>query len=264
MKKHKKWGVVFSAAGLTVAGIGLATTVVADGFTNVEAPASGLNERFQRYGAAVPIASLQRVGDGTGKLTKQDVTELLGIPNDSLAIEQDNSWQYNVNLPLNDEDYLVCQYQVSFSQQVLASSEWRRPQCNQLFSELSEHAQPQVISFSADFLFGFDSYAIFSQGRRELQQAVQDAQARLGARSVLVTGHTDQIGSAKYNMWLSEKRAQAVADVLVQGGVNPEQVIYVGRGENDSVVSCPDLAGASLKECLAPNRRVEVLFNRNT
>ncbi|MGP9572808.1 OmpA family protein, partial [Halomonas sp. AOP5-CZ2-32] len=204
------------------------------------------------------------VGYGAGKLTKQDVTELLGVPNDSLATEQDNSWQYNVNLPLNDEDYLVCQYQVSFTQQILVSSEWRRPQCNRLFSELSQHAPPQILSFSADFLFEFDSYALSSQGRRELQQAVQDAQASLGGRSVLVTGHADQIGSAEYNMHLSEQRAKAVVEALIQGGGNPEKITYVGRGENDSIVSCPGLVGVSLKECLAPNRRVDILFNRNT
>lgn len=59
MKNLKKWSAVFSVAGLTVAGISLATTVVADDFANVEVPASGLNERFQRYGAVVPVNSLQ-------------------------------------------------------------------------------------------------------------------------------------------------------------------------------------------------------------
>ncbi|MDW0361645.1 MULTISPECIES: OmpA family protein [Vreelandella] len=259
MEKYTKSRAVLSIAGILLAASSFVSSVHAEGFTDVVAPPTGLNERFLRNGAFIPINNLQQVRDGAGGLTKQDVTNLLGSPNDSSTTGLGDGWLYNVNLPLHGEDYLVCQYRVSFSQQVLLSSEWRRPQCNRLFAELSK-PQPQELNFSADFLFGFDSYAISSQGRWELQRAIQEAQASLRTPSILVTGHTDRIGSAGYNMRLSEQRAKAVADTLVQGGINPQQISYTGRGENEPLVNCQDITGAALKECLAPNRRVEVLL----
>lgn len=261
MEKYTKSRAVLLAAGVLLAAAGsIASSAHAQGFTDVTASPTGLNERFLRNGTFIPINNLQRVSEGSGRLTQQDVASLLGSPNDPSSTERGNNWLYNVNLPLQGEDYLVCQYRVSFSQQVVMSSDWRRPQCSRLFAELS---QPQALSFSADLLFGFDSYAISSQGRRELQQATQEATARLRTPSILVTGHTDRIGSAEYNMRLSQQRAQAVADALVQGGVSPQHINYVGRGENEPLVSCQNISGAALKECLAPNRRVEILLQES-
>ncbi|MGA4493899.1 OmpA family protein [Vreelandella venusta] len=238
-------------------------SVHAEGFPDVEAIPAELSEPFLRDGTFIPLDNLRQVEAGAGRLTQQNVTSLLGLPNDPSADSQGDGWLYNVNLPLHGESYLVCQYRVSFSQQVLTSSEWRRPQCDLLFAELSTPAQPQEVSFSADFLFGFDSYAISSQGRAELQRAIQSAQTRFQAPTILVTGHTDRIGSAEYNLRLSEQRAKAVADALVEGGADPLNIRYAGQGQSEPLVSCQNIAGAALKECLAPNRRVEILLQEN-
>ncbi|WP_420550425.1 OmpA family protein [Litorivicinus lipolyticus] len=72
------------------------------------------------------------------------------------------------------------------------------------------------------------------------------------ARIIELSGHTDARGSADYNQGLSERRAQAVFDVLVgQYGVNPEQLKMVGYSE-----SLPLAAGQTSSE-LALNRRVQ-------
>jgi OOP family OmpA-OmpF porin len=77
---------------------------------------------------------------------------------------------------------------------------------------------------------------------------------------VLVTGHTDPIGSDAYNQKLSERRAEAVRNYLVSKGVDKAKIEALGMGEKQPV---PGLVceQKNLKEkiaCFAPNRRVEV------
>ena len=77
---------------------------------------------------------------------------------------------------------------------------------------------------------------------------------------VLVTGHTDPIGTQQYNQKLSERRADAVRDYLVSKGVPRDKIETLGMGKTQPV---PGLVcnQKNLKEkiaCLAPDRRVEV------
>jgi outer membrane protein OmpA-like peptidoglycan-associated protein len=63
-----------------------------------------------------------------------------------------------------------------------------------------------------------------------------------------IEGHTDAVGSAGYNMDLSERRALAVGRYLVTLGVDPSRLVPVGKGMNDPLVKDP---------CDAKNRRVQ-------
>ena len=75
---------------------------------------------------------------------------------------------------------------------------------------------------------------------------------------VLVTGHTDRIGTEAYNQKLSERRADAVRDYLVSKGVDKAKIETIGLGEKQPVVQCDQKNLKALIECLQPNRRVEV------
>ena len=77
---------------------------------------------------------------------------------------------------------------------------------------------------------------------------------------VLVTGHTDRIGTQAYNQKLSERRADAVRDYLVSKGVAKDKIETLGMGKTQPLpgVSCDQKAMKELIACLAPNRRVEV------
>jgi OOP family OmpA-OmpF porin len=77
---------------------------------------------------------------------------------------------------------------------------------------------------------------------------------------VLVTGHTDRIGSQAYNQKLSERRADAVRNYLVSKGVAKDKIETLGMGKTQPVpgVNCTMTALKPLIACLAPNRRVEV------
>ena len=74
-----------------------------------------------------------------------------------------------------------------------------------------------------------------------------------GDARVVVTGHTDTTGSAAYNLELSERRADLVANELVDQGVPATDITTVGVGETDLLVPTAD--GVDEPR----NRRVEIL-----
>ena len=69
---------------------------------------------------------------------------------------------------------------------------------------------------------------------------------------VHVVGHTDSDGSDAYNLDLSERRARAVGNYLINNSVPPERVRTEGRGEREPRESNATAAGKQL------NRRVEI------
>lgn len=71
---------------------------------------------------------------------------------------------------------------------------------------------------------------------------------------VTIVGYTDSVGSAAYNQRLSERRARAVADYLVNQGVDASRIRTEGRGESNPRASNATASGRQL------NRRVELLI----
>ena len=130
-------------------------------------------------------------------------------------------------------------------------------------------AQPQPapvvlakVSLSADSLFDFDKSAINPKGKAALDKLASDLRG-VNYTSVQVTGHTDRLGTAKYNAALSSRRAAAVGDYLVQSGGLPAQKVAVrGDGESHPMTQPADCRGTAqtraLIACLAPDRRVDV------
>ncbi|MCW5603931.1 MAG: OmpA family protein [Burkholderiales bacterium] len=94
-----------------------------------------------------------------------------------------------------------------------------------------------------------------------LQKATK-ARAPVQFGAVVVTGHTDRIGSLKYNMGLSERRAVVVKDYIVSKGVDQKLIFWEGKGPKQPIPVtkfCDNkMARKQLIECLAPNRRVTV------
>ena len=69
---------------------------------------------------------------------------------------------------------------------------------------------------------------------------------------VIAVGHTDSVGSDKYNDRLSQRRADSVKAYLVSKGIEPNRIYTEGKGEKQPVAS------NKTKEGRAKNRRVEI------
>jgi OOP family OmpA-OmpF porin len=76
------------------------------------------------------------------------------------------------------------------------------------------------------------------------------------SRRIEVRGHTDATGDPALNLDLSQRRAQAVRDKLIEMGIEPSRITAVGYGQDFPI------ADNGTREGRAKNRRVEV-FNLN-
>ena len=81
---------------------------------------------------------------------------------------------------------------------------------------------------------------------------MRGALALLPAPEVVVTGHTDRVGTLEANDRLSLVRAEAVREILVAGGVPAAAITVAGRGEREPAVPTADEVAE------ARNRRVEI------
>ncbi|MGB0468317.1 MAG: OmpA family protein [Pontibacterium sp.] len=75
--------------------------------------------------------------------------------------------------------------------------------------------------------------------------------------SIKLSGHADKFGSSAYNMALSKKRVDGVADALVAKGIDRNLITTDYAGEGRPAKVCE----TDTKACLAENRRVEVTVN---
>jgi OmpA-OmpF porin, OOP family len=117
----------------------------------------------------------------------------------------------------------------------------------------------EKIDVAADVLFEFDRAELRPAGRERLDEIAERVKGA-DVEQVVAIGHTDRIGDEQYNVGLSERRAQAVRDYLVQRGIDPQNIRTEGRGPNEPVTDgqCRNLRGQQLIACLQPDRRVEV------
>lgn len=99
-------------------------------------------------------------------------------------------------------------------------------------------------------LFETNGTQVSAEGEQELQSSLETLLAHPQA-TIEIVGHTDSSGSAKYNMTLSEKRAEAVANFFIENGVDASRITASGEGESNPVASNDTPEGRSL------NRRVE-------
>jgi len=122
----------------------------------------------------------------------------------------------------------------------------------------------QKITLAAKALFDFDKAVLKPEGMAAIdREVISKLKDVTKLELVLVTGHTDRIGTQAYNQKLSERRANAVRDYLVSKGVAKDKIETLGMGKTQPVpgVVCNQpypKERKALIECLAPNRRVEV------
>jgi OOP family OmpA-OmpF porin len=100
--------------------------------------------------------------------------------------------------------------------------------------------------------FEFNKANLTAEGKVKISEAVAIMKQHPTLR-VSVEGHTDSIGGDAYNMRLSERRAQTVADFMAENGVSRSRMDVKGFGKTRPIADNSTAAGR------ARNRRVEII-----
>jgi outer membrane protein OmpA-like peptidoglycan-associated protein len=108
-----------------------------------------------------------------------------------------------------------------------------------------------IVLPDSTFRFGFDS-ADLSAKNRELLSRVAGILLVSKGYGLSIFGYTDDVGSEEYNQQLSERRAKAVEDYLIQAGIDPSIIRVKGYGKMS-----PHIAGTTVS-ARGQNRRVEI------
>lgn len=197
---------------------------------NLKASA-GAPQGFQQA-AIQALGALSRVSTGSLSLSDKDVKisgdALFDVAaqqiRDGLGGELPQGWKLNADISVKP-----------------SASAVDPTVCQQLFSELLGKAR---IRFES-------GRATIDQDSRGLLDRLIATALRCPTANIEVAGHTDSDGDAAANMSLSEKRAQAVADYLVQAGLPNTRLKAVGYGSTKPVAPNDDDDGK------AKNRRID-------
>jgi len=120
---------------------------------------------------------------------------------------------------------------------------------------VKEEERGLVVTLSGSVLFRSDQSTLLPSARVKLDH-VADALLSIHARNLIVEGNTDSQGSESYNQGLSQRRADAVRDYLVQKGYPADHIKARGMGEGSPI------ADNASPEGRANNRRVEIIIER--
>jgi outer membrane protein OmpA-like peptidoglycan-associated protein len=147
---------------------------------------------------------------------------------------------------------------VKQGKQDLSDSEKRTADALAALASLAAVKQEErglVITLSGGVLFRSAESTLLSSAQVKLDQ-VADALLNVRARNLIVEGHTDSQGSISYNQDLSQRRADAVRDYLVQRGYPADRIQALGKGKGSPI------ADNASPEGRANNRRVEIVIER--
>ncbi|MBN1118766.1 MAG: OmpA family protein [Bacteroidales bacterium] len=119
---------------------------------------------------------------------------------------------------------------------------------------VNEKSSSIDISIGDEVLFEFNSYDLNEVSLLALNDIKRLIIDKTKVKSIIIEGHTDDIGSEEYNMKLSINRANSVKEYLVNIGINPELIVTNGCGEIKPKV--PNINNESRRK----NRRIEIVI----
>jgi outer membrane protein OmpA-like peptidoglycan-associated protein len=97
--------------------------------------------------------------------------------------------------------------------------------------------------------------AVIEQGSRETVRRFVEAVNRTSFSTIVIKGYTDSTGSYEKNIALSQKRAEAVKELMIQYGIDSDSIKAVGKGPLSPI------APNETEEGRALNRRIEIIVN---
>lgn len=108
-----------------------------------------------------------------------------------------------------------------------------------------------VVTLPEGLLFAQESDQLTPASRDNLRRLATNLEKYPNTR-IMIVGHTDSQGGSERNLDFSERRAQAIANLLVEVGVNRARLTALGRGDAEPIATNDTDAGRQW------NRRVEI------
>ncbi|WDL74735.1 OmpA family protein [Helicobacter winghamensis] len=125
----------------------------------------------------------------------------------------------------------------------------------EIVEEVAQPTLSHIHTFSVQF--PFDSSVVAPEYNAEIKDFAQSMKEN-PSQTAIISGHTDSTGNDAYNQKLSERRANAVKDAIIEEGVQAERLQAKGYGESKPI------ADNATKEGRQENRRVEAEIYTNS
>ena len=128
------------------------------------------------------------------------------------------------------------------------------------FPEITETARGVVVTLPSTF-FAFDRFELDAQTQVVVDRIAQVLNhPRAANRTLLLEGHTDNVGTAAYNLTLSRNRVDSVARELIKQGLRSDRISVEAFGETRPLVPNRNPDGSDDPAARAKNRRVEAVI----
>ena len=215
------------------------------------------DESTDQFTASVGV---DKYFEGTGHSLSLDLSHaskgLADAPTNASFAALQSSFKNN-----DDNDTVAAlTYRYSFGESYRPAA-WEHSVSNSMPENPPTKAAPEIervavetkADLDSDSFFDFDKSGIRPETKAELDRLVGIIKTAKLASPVTVTGHTCSIGTDAYNIGLSNRRANAVADYFKAAGVEA-QLVVEGKGEADPTY--PN----DTRENRKKNRRVDVAF----
>lgn len=179
---------------------------------------------------------------------------------DALSESKQNLSKMREDLTASKQSGQMTEDQLAMEKKARLSAEQRAADAMAVLAKLAtvkEEPRGMVITLSGSVLFASGKADLLTEARTRLNQ-VADVLLTTHERNLVVEGHTDSQGSDSYNMDLSQRRADAVRDYLVQREYQADRIEAHGLGEGQPVADNGNAEGR------ANNRRVEIIIQRES
>jgi outer membrane protein OmpA-like peptidoglycan-associated protein len=172
------------------------------------------------------------------------------------TVNSDSKGNYQVNLE-PDHDYVL----VAKKDDYLASSEEISTrgifQSMDLEKDLQLMKRPKGVIHIPNIQYGFNSANVVAGSETIIDTTILKLMLLNPEIIVEIHSHTDGKGSDKFNLKLSQKRAESVVFYLVSKGIDPKRLRAIGFGESKPLVPNENPDGTDNPEGRAKNRRTD-------